>query len=301
MEYKDYYKVLGVDRKASDDEVNKAYRKLARKYHPDVNKSPGAEDKFKEISEAGDVLKDKEKRARYDALGANWRHGEQFRPPPGWENIFNQGGASQGSFGGMSDFFDAIFGGASGFGGGGFSGGSYGGDYGQPGAGSCQASPQEFELSLGVSEIYSGGKKTIELRQPNGQSKKISVTIPSGITEGSVIRLGRGADELRLKVKVAKDSVWSVDGFDLKRTVEAPFSVMALGGKVRVSTMDSDVELRVKPGTKAGTKMRLRSKGLSKDKSSKGDLYVELLPQVPEGLTEEQQKKLREFEELLSS
>lgn len=173
MKYKDYYKILGVDRSASDDAIHKAYRKLARKYHPDVNKESGAEEKFKEIGEAYEVLKDPSKRKKYDTLGANWKMGDDFRPPPGWENMagggFNRQQRGGGSFefgGGFSDFFDFIFGG---MGGGGarprasqrpFSGAGMGQGF---GAGAPRGQDHEAQLELTLEEIVKGGTKRITI------------------------------------------------------------------------------------------------------------------------------------------
>ena len=188
MKFKDYYETLGVDRKATGEEIQKAYRKLARKYHPDINKTTDAEDRFKEINEANEVLSDSEKRKRYDALGANWKAGQDFRPPPGWETNgegfqfnFGEGGAG---FTGFSDFFDAMFGSA-GFGGGGggrFGGRGFGGAGGPRSAGSGfgRAAPQASEARLEISyeDALQGATKSIQVQDPSGRARALQVKKP---------------------------------------------------------------------------------------------------------------------------
>lgn len=227
VKYQDYYETLGVDRKASQQDIHNAYRKLARKYHPDVNKTKEAEQTFKEINEAYEVLKDPEKRRKYDALGQNWHNGDDFTPPPGWENFgFGGSGGGSGGFGGFgdmfrgfdifgggddqrgstgfSDFFESLFGGAFG----GLGGQEGAGGRSGPGRGSAGTTGQgawggdvEAEVSIPLEEAYRGGKKTITLQQPGGapgtaagRRKNIEVNIPPGITDGRKLRLaGQGS------------------------------------------------------------------------------------------------------------
>jgi curved DNA-binding protein len=322
MEYKDYYKILGVEKKASHDEIAKAFKKLARKYHPDLNSGDkGAEEKFKEINEAYEVLKDDEKRKLYDQLGPNWQHGQNFQPPPGYENVrFNFGGAGgQGGFGGaggagaqdFSDFFEFIFGGAGGQGGfGGTSGarsgarpgaGFRGGPYGQSGFGARprRGNDAEAVLELTLEEAYRGGSKSVTLSERGAsgvRSRTLEVTIPARIKDGARIRLtGQGdpgtsggpAGDLYLKVRILPHPRFLLDGANLVTDVPlAPWEA-ALGGKVRVFTLDGDVELTIPPGTDSGQKFRLRGRGLGPEKS-RGDLFVRARIKMPAKLTEAQ-------------
>ena len=227
VKYQDYYETLGVDRKASQQDIHNAYRKLARKYHPDVNKTKEAEQKFKEINEAYEVLKDPDKRKRYDALGRNWNAGDDFSPPPGWENfgfgrsaggsgagsgfggfsdifrgfdIFGGGGegAGQGRGGGFSDFFDSLFGGAFGGVAGETGRGGFGGGAGSATTGGAGTADTEAEVSIPLEEAYRGGKKTLTIQQqepgsPAPRRRNIEVTIPAGISDGKKLRLaGQG-------------------------------------------------------------------------------------------------------------
>ncbi len=201
MEYKDYYKILGVDKKASKEEMAKAFKKLAKKYHPDLNPNdPKAEDKFKEINEAYEVLKDPEKRKLYDSLGPNWQHGQNFQPPPGHENVhFNFQGDPRGGGFDFSDFFETVFGGGFGQGGQGFQRSSRGfqGDPFSGGGFSRKGQDAEATLELTLGEAYKGGSKSITLQEqvigpdgrPTVQNKTYNVNIPAGIKEGSKIRL----------------------------------------------------------------------------------------------------------------
>ena len=219
MKYIDYYQTLGVPRDATADAIKKAFRKLARKYHPDVNKAPGAEAKFKEINEAYEVLSDPEKRKRYDTLGANWKAGQDFTPPPGWENIF-RGGApgggpggggihfefgGDGGAGGFSDFFSQLFGGMAGMGGmgggarsrtrgGGMGGmGGMGGDPFGFGGFTPHGQDSEADLPITLEDLYSRAPQRLSLRLPDGMTKTFNVRIPLGAADGSRIRLpGQG-------------------------------------------------------------------------------------------------------------
>ncbi len=283
MEYKDYYKILGVERDASDAQVKQAYRRLARKYHPDVSKEADAETRFKEIGEAYEVLKDPQKRQSYDQLGANWKAGEQFRPPPGWENAgFGGFGGHSGGFNsasGFSDFFESMFG--SGF------------AHAAGGAHAFQQAGQDQNaaINITVSEAYHGANKSIRLS--NGKS--LQVKIPVGITSGKKIRLsGQGSPgvnggpngDLYLEVTVVNDAQYELVGKDIYLNVNiAPWEA-ALGGKVTIATLDGHVELKVPANSNSGRKMRLAGKGLPG--SPAGDLYVRLLIVAPPANTQEQ-------------
>lgn len=283
MEYKDYYKTLGVERNASEADIKKAYRRLARKYHPDVSKEANAEQRFKEIGEAYEVLKDPQKRQSYDQLGANWKAGEQFRPPPGWDAAgFGGFGGHGGGFdgaSGFSDFFESIFG---------------GGFAQSAGAGhSFQQAGQDQSAAINVSiyEAYHGANKTIHLS--NGKS--LQVKIPSGITSGKKIRLsGQGSPginggpngDLYLEITVIDDANYKLEGKDIYIDVNiAPWEA-ALGEKIPVATLDGQVEIKIPANSKSGRKMRLAGKGLPG--SPAGDLYVRLLIVAPPATTQEE-------------
>ncbi|PPE75391.1 cytochrome C biogenesis protein [Solimonas fluminis] len=267
MEYKDYYKILGVARSASADEIKRAYRKLAREYHPDKNKSAGAEDKFKEINEANEVLSDAEKRKAYDTLGANWKNGQQFTPPPGWESMFGagggrgprggaRGGAGFGGGGNFSDFFSTLFGGQmGGMGGGGFGGfEDMGGGFGGP------PQPSRAKIAISLEDSYEGAQKTLSV---NGRT--LSVRIPKGVTAGQSIRLsGQGSQggDLLLEIEFAPHERFKLDGRNVTVRVKlAPWEA-ALGARVPVPTLGGAVELTIPAGTQTGRKLRLKGRGL---------------------------------------
>ena len=299
MEYKDYYKILGVDRGAGQDEIKRAYRKLARKYHPDVSKEPDAEARFKEVNEANEVLKDPEKRAAYDALGSGWQAGEEFRPPPGY------GGAGGPTGGGwqraeqmspeeaaqFSDFFSSIFGDLGGFGGGrgGGMGGGAGG--GRAGGFSARGSDQTARVRISLEDAYHGATRQLTLDVPavddrgrvSMQSRTLSVRIPPGVTEGQQIRLagqaggGIGGGEpgdLYLEVEFAPHPVFRAEGRDIHlRLPIAPWEA-ALGATVSVPTLGGKVSLKVPAGAQSNQRLRLKGRGLPG--KTAGDAYVQL-------------------------
>lgn len=270
MQYKDYYKLLGVERDASEADIKKAYRRLARKFHPDVSKESDAEKKFKEVGEAYEVLKDPQKRQSYDQLGENWQSGESFRPPPGYEG-FGQGGAGFQNASGFSDFFESMFGG-------GFAHNSTGRQqYNQAGQ------DQTAAITISIRESYEGANKSIRLS--NGKS--LQVKIPAGITTGKKIRLsGQGAEgmggrngDLYLEITVADDKVFSLQGKDVYVNLNITPWEAALGEKVSLTTLGGKVEIKIPAGSRSGRKMRFSGKGLpGKDA---GDLYVTLLICTP--------------------
>jgi curved DNA-binding protein len=253
MEYKDYYKILGVPRSASAEEIKRAYRKLARQYHPDKNKAAGAEDRFKEINEANEVLGDAEKRKAYDELGANWKAGQQFTPPPGWSGGgFSRDRSRGASFGGggadFSDFFSQIFGGAGGMGGG-FR------DFTEQ-----QAADTHARLVISLEDSYNGAQ-----RQINVGGRSLNVRIPKGITAGQTIRLaGQGTQggDLLLEIEFAAHPQFKLDGRDITVTVNVAPWEAALGGKIDVPTLGGTVEMNLPPNSRAGQKLRLRNRGL---------------------------------------
>jgi curved DNA-binding protein len=285
MDYKDYYKILGVPRTASADEIKRAYRKLAREFHPDKNKAKGAEDKFKEINEANEVLSDAKKRQAYDSLGANWRGDGQFTPPPGW----NFGGAGArgrrghagADPGGFSDFFSTLFGGAGGgspFGNGGFDMG---------GGGFGPAEDTRARISISLEDSYQGASRTISLS--NGRN--LNVRIPKGIASGQTIRLteqGNHGGNLLLEVEFAPHPLFKVEGRDIQCTVNlAPWEA-ALGTKVPVPTLGGTVELTLPAGTQGGKKMRLKGRGLPG--KTPGDQFVTLQIVTPPAKTDADRK-----------
>lgn len=283
MKFRDYYEVLGVDRTASADEIQKAYRKLARKYHPDINKTKEGEDRFKQINEANEVLADPEKRKRYDMLGANYKAGQDFQPPPDWE--FNRRGSQQFNFGNggadFSDFFSAIFGAQ-------FGGGSpFEGMSGARRAGPFEAPPQEVELSISVEDSFNGATKSIELRDGQGRVRSLNVKIPAGTTDGSTIRLSgkKGESDLYLKIRLTPHPRYSTSGSDL--VVKLPVSPWeaALGAKVDLALPDGTIKVGIPAGSQSGSKLRIRGRGFSPAKGSRGDVLAEIRIVVPTSLS----------------
>lgn len=312
VKFQDYYETLGVPRTATAEQIRKAYRTLARKFHPDVNKEKGAEDKFKQINEAYEVLKDDDKRRRYDALGANWKAGQEFRPPPGFGG-FNFGGGAPGGgrspFGGggagaFSDFFEALFGQMGGEGGarggrrstrfgGGFPGGGFpGGGFESAGFSGFEAEPGAFahddahEIEVPLRLVVEGGKLSLQMSGPSG-TRTYDVTIPRGIGQGKRIRLagqGPGGADLYLRVKYADDEAYALEDGELVSIVRiTPWEAM-LGAKVPVTTPDGKLQITVPAGSSSGRRLRLRGQGLTVE-GGKGDLLVRLMIAVPEHLT----------------
>jgi curved DNA-binding protein len=298
MEYRDYYQMLGVARTATAEEIKKAYRRLARKYHPDVSKEANAEQKFKEVQEAYEVLKDPEKRAAYDQLGSEWKSGQQFRPPPEWAQGFEfRGAGPRASYGqsgfedeaGFSDFFSTLFGGGSPFGGV------------RPGRGRA-GRDHHARIDIDLDEAYRGGSRTLELKRPELKpdgtlelrAHTVRVSIPPGVTDGQQIRLaGQGeaspgggrAGDLYLEVHVRPHRLFQAEGRDVTLTLPiAPWEA-ALGATVTVPTLAGPVEMRIPPGSQTDQKLRLRGRGLPGQPP--GDQYVRLKVVVPQAQTKE--------------
>lgn len=307
MDYKDYYAILGVKKDASQDDIQKAYRKLARKFHPDVNKAPEAELKFKEIGEAYEVLKDADKRKKYDQFGSDWKRAQQSGgAPPGWEG-FDFGGAGGGFGGGeFSSFFDMLFGGGAGRRGGGFPGGGFPGGGGFRGGGG----DAEATLSITLEEAVRGGQREISLADPNtGQRKTLSVRIPEGVRAGQRIRLsGQGnpgmgggpAGDLYLKIEIQPDPRFRVEGADVFTPVPVAPWEAALGGEAEVQTLNGNVRVRIPAGSSSGRRIRLRGKGLPQAGGERGDLFAEIRIMVPEQLTERERELFEQLSEASS-
>jgi curved DNA-binding protein len=247
MQYKDYYEVLGVTRAAEADAVKRAYRKLARKYHPDVSKEKNAENKFKELQEAYEVLRDPEKRAAYDQLGRDYRPGQQFRPPPDWSQRFGHSDSQRFSdLNGFSDFFSSLFGGAAG----GAAGGGAPPD--------ADAGP----LDVTVEEAFAGTKRRVMLNE-GGRPRSVDVQIPAGVGEGQSLRISGtgGRSSLIFRIRVRPHPLYALQGKDVQ--IELPLAPWeaALGAKVAVPTLGGTVELTVPAGAQSGQKLRLRGRG----------------------------------------
>lgn len=295
MEYRDYYKILGVERAATADEIKKSYRRLARKFHPDVSKEKNAEARFKEVQEAYEVLKDPEKRAAYDQLGSNWKSGEQFRPPPDWATGFEfrggprrqRPGSSEEVFEeeGFSDFFSSLFGAGA------------AGPFTPGGARRSRAGrDHRASIEIDLEEAFGGTTRTLDLKRPQLKADgtltikphTVKVTIPSGVTEGQLIRLaGQGepapnggrAGDLYLEVHIRPHGLFHLEGRDVTLTLPVAPWEAALGGSVKVPTLAGTVEMNVPSGAQSGQKMRLRGRGLPGQPP--GDQYVQLKVILP--------------------
>ena len=313
MAYIDYYKILGVDKNASQDDVKKAFRKLARKYHPDLNPNdPSAKDKFQEINEANEVLSDPEKRKKYDEYGEHWKHADEFEAQKkarqhagagggGFSGFGGDGGSywyssdgegfSGGDAGGFSDFFESMFGhrGGGGRGGSGFRG-------------------QDFnaELHLSLRDAAQTHKQVL-----NVNGKQVRITIPAGVADGQVIKLkgyggeginGGPAGDLYITFRIAEDPVFKRLGDDLYVDVEADLYTAVLGGEKVVDTLEGKVKLKIKPETQNGTKVRLKGKGfpIYKKEGQFGDLIVTYSVKIPTSLTDRQKELFRELQQSMN-
>jgi curved DNA-binding protein len=279
MKFKDYYETLGVGRAADADEIKLAYRKLARKYHPDVSKEKNAEEKFKEVQEAYEVLKDTEKRASYDQLGHNYRAGQQFRAPPGWEGQFGTGGAGGGAaftdLNGFSDFFASMFGAGAG---GGIGSGRRRRE--------SEAEMEAGQLEISLEDAFRGTRRRVSLNE-QGHARTIDVQIPAGIADGQAMRIAgeAGRSGILVRIKYLSHPFYSVQGKDV--SIELPLAPWeaALGAKVEVPTLGGKVDLRIPPGAQSGQKLRLRGRGLPGKPA--GDQLVEIRIVTPAATTPE--------------
>ena len=320
MQFKDYYETLGVPKTATEAEIKKAFRKLARQYHPDVVKErekKTAEAKFKEINEAYEVLGDPEKRKKYDTLGADWeRGGAPQQAPPNWQDFAQpRAGGRQGGaefhFGGtgFSDFFETFFGGR-----GGRTGGSPFGDYdigdeaGGFGAPAARGHDVEADIMVTLDEAINGSKRQISFRRSETEkAETYNIRIPAGVHEGQRIRLsgqgepaGRGgkAGDLYLRVRFAQHPDFRVEGHDLLHDHELKPWVAALGGEVRVPTLEGSARLKIPAGTQNGQRFRLKQRGLSQAGGVRGDLYVVVGIDIPTAISPEQRKAWEQLAEL---
>jgi curved DNA-binding protein len=273
MKYEDYYKILQVARDASQDDIKRSYRRLARKYHPDVSKEADAEDKFKSLGEAYEVLKDPEKRAAYDQLGSNWKAGQDFTPPPGWENSFSsgRGGARSGGTVDFSDLFEGLFGG------------------GQRGRGAGGRAPRrgadsQVKVQISLEDAFVGIERLVRLQSQSGL-RRLNVKIPAGVVDGQQIRLagqgqpsrsGGGAGDLFLVIELLPHAMFRCEGKDIHLELPiAPWEA-ALGATVTVPTLDGSIGLKIPMDSQAGRKLRIKGRGLGD-----GDFYAQLQIVVP--------------------
>jgi curved DNA-binding protein len=314
VQFRDYYETLGVSKTATDDEIRKAFRKLARKYHPDVNKDKAtAEEKFKQLNEAYEVLGDPDKRKKYDELGANWNQPGGFQRPPDWDQQqrgggFRRYGSGDGGvefeFGGtgFSDFFEQFFGG--GRGGGGFGGAGFG----QRPTEAERGTDVEADIMVTLEEALHGSKRTISLRRGNSNKvESYQVKIPKGVHEGQRIRLaGQGeagagggkSGDLFLRVRLARHPDFTVEGGDLIHEAKiAPWQA-ALGGEIQVPTLGGNARLKLPPGTQGGQRFRLRGHGLPTAGGERGDLFVLAQIQIPKKLSDREREIWTQLAEL---
>ncbi len=311
MEFKDYYTTLGIDRNATQDEVKRAYRKLARKYHPDVNKDADAEHRFKEVGEAYEVLQDIEKRAAYDKFGKDWQAGQDFKPPPDWDNgfEFNGGGYTETDASQFSDFFESLFGARG------------GAERQEPFAGqytrySGKGQNLHAKIVIRLEDSYQGSKQSLTLQRPAVDESghvitrphTLQVSIPKGITEGQQIRLaGQGAEgmhggkngDLFLEVAFGEHPYFTPDKRDIMLTLPISPWEAALGATIPVPTLGGTVELKIPPHSQTGKKMRLKGRGLSSARES-GDQYVTLAIMVPKPVTEKDTELYQSMKEAMS-
>ena len=304
MDFQDYYSVMGVERDASQDEIKRAYKKLARKYHPDVSKDPDAESLFKSVGEAYQVLKDPEKRAAYDQVGANRQAGEDFTPPPGWDAGFEFSGADMGGdASGYSDFFESLFGQ-------GFRSAQAGQGRGHAGY-SAHGEDHHAKVLIDLEDAYKGATRGITLNvsevdgsgYPVTRQRTLNVKIPKGVKQGQKIRLsgqgspgmGQGqAGDLYLEIEFNPHGMYRVDAHDVYLDVPVTPWEAALGASIKVPTPDGPVDLKIPEGTSSGKKMRLRGRGIPG--KPPGDFYV--VPQVtlPPANSDKEKELYRQME-----
>jgi len=311
MKYRDYYQTLGLSRDATQAEIKRAYRRLARKYHPDVSEEPEAEARFKELGEAYEVLKDPEKRAAYDQFGKDWKAGQEFRPPPGWDTNFEFSGRGFGDSGGFSDFFESLFGAARGGGAGASPFRDLGGNL-RGAARRMRGEDHHARVMVSLEDAYAGASKTLKLGVPRVNARgrvdtaerSVRVKIPRGVKHGQRIRLaGQGssgagggqAGDLYLEVTIEPHRYFRPDGPDILLDLPVAPWEAALGATVKVPTLGGKVDLKIPPGSQTGTRLRLRGRGLPG--SPAGDQIVDVQVEVPPADTDSSRalyEKMRE-------
>ncbi|GJL83565.1 MAG: curved DNA-binding protein [marine bacterium B5-7] len=306
MEYKDYYAIMGVGRDATQDEIKRSYRKLARKYHPDVSKESDADEKFKEVGEAYEVLKDPEKRAAYDQLGMQWKAGQEFHPPPNWDEgfEFRGGGYTAGDSGGHSDFFEELFG------------------HGQARQGRSsghrgfrmRGEDHHAKVRIDLEDNFNGATRSISLRMPEvtddghviTRERTLSVRIPKGIRAGQSIRLaGQGGPgfgggetgDLYLEVEFNNHPLYRIDGADIYLDLPVTPWEAALGASVQAPTPSGIIDLKIPPNSKQGRKLRVKGRGLAGKRP--GDLYVVLNVNLPPADNDAAKELYRQMEDQL--
>ncbi|MEN8132048.1 MAG: DnaJ C-terminal domain-containing protein [Pseudomonadota bacterium] len=309
MEFKDYYKIMGVEKGATQDKIKRSYRKLARKYHPDVSKEPDAEKKFKEVGEAYEVLKDPEKRAAYDQLGANWKAGQEFRPPPDWDAgfEFSGGGFTPGDASAFSDFFESLFG-----------RGVHAGFTGAQRAGPqfrSRGQDHHAKIMIDLEDAFHGATRAITLRTPEldaqghviTRERTLNVRIPKGVKQGQQIRLagqgspgmgGGGAGDLYLEIEFKPHPFYRVEGRDLYLELPVAPWEATLGSKVKTPTPAGIIDLHIPAGSTSGRKLRLKGRGIPG--GSPGDLYAVLRIALPPADTQRAKDIYRKMERELA-
>jgi curved DNA-binding protein len=292
--YKDYYEMLGVARTASDEDIRRAYRKLARKYHPDVSREANAEQQFKDVNEANDVLKDEKKRALYDRYGQDWKAAAEGHPPPNQRAAedFGAAGFDPSEYADMGAMFESFFGGPF-----------------RPGRGAAgrdeeaAGADQEAIIELDLEEAFQGGERSLSLVDPkSGEQKQYKVRIAAGVRAGQRIRLAgqgarsaRGAGDLYLLVRLRQSGSFRLDGNDVYTSLPVTPWEAALGAFATLPTLDGSVRIKIPAGSSSGRKIRLAGKGYPSAPDTRGDLYAEVRIEVPRELSPEEQELVQRW------
>lgn len=300
MEYKDYYNIMGLERNASPEEIKSRYRKLARKYHPDVSKEPHAEVRFKELGEAYEVLKDPEKRAAYDRLGSHWHAGEEFNAPPNWDTGFEFSGSgfSGASFENFSEFFEELFG----------KGRSHT-NYSHQWEFDSRGQDRHAKIEIPLDDTFQGATRSVNLQSPDVdeygnmrmRQRSLKVKIPKGVKQGQHIRLvGQGTSDVQgrkgdlyLEVQFKPHRYFQVEGGDLLMQLPISPWEAALGTTVKLPIPNSIIDLKIPPGSTSGTKLRLKGKGIPADPA--GDIYITLRIVTPPANNSEREALYKEM------